>query len=226
MMRILALLLAVLLVSCSGDVDSVVDQYSQDSTTDSGHIEVDAEDTAAPAPQVIVALGDSLTEGVCCDLPWPEQIGVINSGVGSTWTNDAMARLDTDVLAYAPDLVILWLGAAQMAQWGDLAQFEAGLEMVASEIQASGAAVLLVDMLPLCLEYDVLPRYLVDPEPYSAAIHAVASDTGALLLTWESWPDDSCPALYGDWIHPNQAGHDRIAEIVGTYLEQEFSWTH
>ena len=68
--------------------------------------------------RVILCFGASLTYGTGATkgMSYPEQLSrmigrpVINAGIPGNTTQDALARLDRDVLAHRPDIVLVTLG--------------------------------------------------------------------------------------------------------------------
>lgn len=72
----------------------------------------------------IIALGDSLTSGVgapagedyVSELEDLLDVNIINEGVSGDTTEDALNRLQSDVLRYDPSTVIVWLGGNDILQ--------------------------------------------------------------------------------------------------------------
>jgi acyl-CoA thioesterase-1 len=117
---------------------------------------------AAGGPLTIVALGSSSTEGIGAtrpELTYPGrlaallrtrfpgvQIRVLNRGVSGEMTNQMLSRLDRDVLAEKPDLVIWQLGTNSVLQNVDAADESALARSGVDRLKAAGADVILMDL--------------------------------------------------------------------------------
>jgi lysophospholipase L1-like esterase len=174
-----------------------------------------------PSGTNVIAFGDSLTEGYRLDpgLGWPERLSaivgrpILNRGVSGNTTGDALARLEADVLAHDPRIVLVCLGGNDMLRQMPADQQFANLRAIVRKIQEKGALVILIGTEG----YKVLSR--VD---YGARYEALAKETGAVYVPdlMEGVLGD--PALMLDQIHPNAKGYEkiarRIADEAGEYL--------
>lgn len=175
---------------------------------------------AYPQGVAIVALGDSLTSGyqMAEGESYPEQLAVrlgrpiLNRGVSGDSTAEGLARLERDVLAENPRVVIVGLGANDMLRRQPIDPAFANLRAIVDRIHAKGALVVLLGVDGK-LYGDWGPRY-----------RALARETGCVYV-----PDllDGVfgdPRLMYDQIHPNAKGYARIAERidseVGAYLRR------
>ena len=108
----------------------------------------------------IVAIGSGTTKGVGASTPaasYPsrleialrtrmaERITVVNQGIQRQTASDMMARLDRDVLAHKPHLVIWETGTVDAVRGVQLDDFGALLEAGVARIRDAGADVLLID---------------------------------------------------------------------------------
>jgi lysophospholipase L1-like esterase len=176
-----------------------------------------------PSGSNVIAFGDSLTEGYRLDpgLGWPERLSaivgrpIVNRGVSGDTTGDALARLEADVLAHDPRVVLVCLGGNDMLRQMPADQQFANLRTIVTRIQDRGALVVLIGTEG----YKILSS--VD---YGARYEALAKETGAVYV-----PDlmDGVlgdPALMLDRIHPNAKGYEkiarRIADEVGEYVKR------
>jgi len=175
---------------------------------------------AYPQGVAVVALGDSLTSGyqMAAGESYPEQLSlrlgrpVLNRGVSGDSTAEGLARLERDVLAENPRIVIVGLGANDMLRHQPIDPAFANLRAIVDRIHAKGALVVLLGVDGR-IYGDWGPRY-----------RALARETGCVYV-----PDllDGVfgdPALMYDQIHPNAKGYARIAERidaeVGEYLRR------
>jgi lysophospholipase L1-like esterase len=109
----------------------------------------------------IVALGSSSTAGAGASAPdrtyparleavlraaWPAaRVRVLNRGIGGQEADDMAARIERDVLAAHPVLVIWQVGANAAMRHMDLGRFRAALRQGLDRLAASGADVVLMD---------------------------------------------------------------------------------
>ena len=177
--------------------------------------------SAAGEPR-IAALGDSLTAGfgLAREDAFPARLEaalraeghdwrVIDAGVSGDTSAGGLARLDW-VLADAPEIVIVELGANDGLRGLPTDQMEANLDAILARVGESGAAILLAGMrAPANFGAD-----------YAAAFHAVyerlAARHGVAFYPFFLEGVATEPALnQADGIHPNAAG---VAEIVRRIL--------
>lgn len=159
----------------------------------------------------VIAFGDSLTAGYGASAgeDYPSRLSkltgasVLNAGVSGDTTEAALERLDRDVLAHSPRIVIIGLGGNDYLRQVPIASTEANLRTIIRRIQAAGAIVVLLGFR--------FPSLTVS---YEKVYERVAGDEGALLI-----PDLldgilSSPSLKSDEIHPNGRGYAVMAERV------------
>lgn len=177
---------------------------------------------AATEPVRILAFGDSLTAGY--GLPQEDgfvpqlqqaldkmgrEAVVINGGVSGDTTAGGVARLDW-MLADAPDIVILELGANDALRGFDPAEARRNLETIIMRIKETGAEILLAGMLA--------PRNM--GEEYARAFDAMYPELAAthdiLLYPFFLEGVATHPELnQADGLHPTREG---VATIVAGIL--------
>ncbi len=188
---------------------------------------------SAGLPLTIVALGSSSTEGFGASAPdhaYPHRLGallrarfpgvplrILNRGVGGEVATEMLARLDRDVLAEKPDLVIWQLGTNSVLQGrdpvGDAETARRGIE----RIRSAGADVMLMD-----LQY--APAVLLHPR-YRDMLHVLAavadSEDVALIRRFgmmRHWAEDGAMSLRvmlaRDRLHMSDASYDCLARQV------------
>ena len=159
--------------------------------------------------RTIVAFGDSLVEGRGAT-PGRDFVSVlarrlgtriVNAGRSGDTTASALTRLDSDVLARDPKVVIVLLGGNDFLRRMPTEQTFANLEKIVDRIRRRGAAVILVGVSVGLLS-----------DPYASEYTAVARRNAAGLV-----PDilDGIIGnndLMSDSIHPNDRGYAIMAE--------------
>ncbi|MBN1447838.1 MAG: hypothetical protein JXA28_07890 [Bacteroidetes bacterium] len=205
------------------------------------------------AQPLICYFGDSITEGWIEGerLPtaaYPEQTDLLLQlngstsrslprGFGGETTDDALRRIDTDVLVHRPDIVVIAFGSNDRYVWGDppaprvpLQRFRENLRLLLQKVRGLGAHPVLLGLPPL-LE-NRFYRAGVDSTVYApyggaATLHRHYDDvimdmgreeTVAVVNVREAFADDS--ALLGfDGVHPMPDGHARIASALAPVLQ-------
>ena len=127
-----------------------------------------------------------------------------------------LARLDADVLAATPTLVI-WQAGANAALRGMLPEaFRAAMELGLARLRGRGADVVLMDS-------QRAPRILAVPDHarYDAAMANLAStyqlplfSRAQLMRRWEAAGTPAAEMLGGDGLHHNDRGYDCLAAAL------------
>jgi len=184
------------------------------------------------APLTILALGDSLTEGlgVANDDNYPAQLEarlheqgyknakVINSGLSGETSTGLVNRLDW-VLQTKPDVTILTIGANDAIRGIDVATVEANIRTAVKRLQDNGSEVILGGMQI----YDNLGSDYV--KSFAAIYPRVARDMNVTLIPFFLEGVGGDPALnQADAIHPTKEGYtiivdDNILPILAPKLE-------
>jgi lysophospholipase L1-like esterase len=163
---------------------------------------------------VIVALGDSLAQGVGASNGYDfvsllsARLGqpIVNLGKSGDTAADGLARLD-DVFRYDPRIVIVLLGGNDFLRHVPMDQTFANLDKIVAAIESRGAAVLLLGVRGGLL-YD----------SYDSRFEALAKarGTGFVPNVLDGLIGD--PKYMSDEIHPNDAGYAKIADKVEPVL--------
>ena len=174
------------------------------------------EATIPPGSQVL-ALGDSLTEGVGVrhEEAWPALLAgqtgwtVINGGVSGNTSSDALRRLPALLDQQAPALVLVTLGGNDMLRRIPQQETVANLEKIIALIRTKRAKPVLVATPNPSLMGAVF-RHLSAPGFYRTVAEAqqvpLIEDAMAEVL--------SDPLLKVDQLHPNAAGHVQLSEKI------------
>ena len=185
------------------------------------------------APLTILALGDSLTEGLGVDnnANYPAQlearlkemgykdVKVINSGLSGETSTGLVNRLDW-VLQTKPDITILTIGANDAIRGIDVATVEANIRTAVKRLQDGGSEVILGGMQI----YDNLGADYV--ESFAAIYPRVAKDMNVTLIPFFLDGVGGDPKLnQADAIHPTREGYtiivnDNILPILQPEIEK------
>ncbi|PZU39495.1 MAG: glycosyl transferase [Microbacterium sp.] len=188
-----------------------------------------------------VALGDSLTEGLCdtSRMPpgqyrgWADRLAQLlaharegdtplayaNLAVRSRRVRDLVDEQLPMALALRPDLVSVFIGANDLVgPRADVAALAAEVASAVRTLRAAGSQVLLVT--------PVLPRrrasvlFVRRFARYSSALRRISRETGCLLLDAEAMPELADPSAWADdRVHLSARGHRvlayRAADVLG-----------
>jgi lysophospholipase L1-like esterase len=193
---------------------------------------------------VIVALGSSSTQGAMASdlahtypavlqkaltLGLPEaHVAVINRGIGGQDATEELARLEADVLAIRPQLVIWQVGANGALRNADPAVFRATVAAGVRRLQAAGADVILMDN-------QQSPKLLAtaDEPAFDQALAQVAKETGASLFSrralMRAWDHDGAPLaqfIATDGLHHNDHGYQCVAQSLAQGILTALTPTH
>ncbi|MCC6006981.1 MAG: arylesterase [Rhodobacteraceae bacterium] len=188
---------------------------------------------AAPAQTVVVALGDSLTQGY--GLPeeegfvprlqgWLRERGhdvmIVNAGVSGDTTAGGLARVDW-TLTGDVDAVIVALGGNDLLRGIDPASSRDNLDGVLSAIGERGLPVLLAGMTA---PGNYGPEFKRD---FDAMYPELAEEHGALLypfflegLSERRALGEARALMQSDGLHPSAAGVAAIVEHMGPMVER------
>ena len=175
-----------------------------------------AEVTAAESP-TLICFGNSITHGfgVPCEQSFPAllerllDVRVINAGQDGDTIAGALARVESDVLRYKPDLVTVELGANDYLGGVEARDAQRDLTSIIMRIQSAGCKIV---VLSLGAE--------LWGEEYEAMMRQVAEIRGCRFMTdlLEGIMDNNLMTL--DGIHPNVTGYIVIARRVADFLVQ------
>lgn len=178
---------------------------------------------------VVVALGSSSTEGIMASDPahsYPAElqaaleralprmhIAVLNRGIGGQDAPEELVRLQPDVIAVRPQLVIWQVGANSALRNADPDEFGRMVTQGVGRLQEAGIDVILMDN-------QNSPR--IDAAPEHAVINAVlaqvakATGTGlfsrsSLMAAWDLEGTPPRAFIASDGLHHNDRGYACVA---------------
>ncbi len=193
-------------------------------------------------PVRIVAFGSSSTEGSGASSPAttypaqlqrdltarlgamgaePSSVTVLNRGKGGDDSEAMARRLERDVLADRPDLVIWQTGSNDPMSGVSVARFAELTRAGILAMRATGADVVLMDQ-QWCKKLSTTDG----AEAYGAALHAIATELNvpvirrnAMMRAWAAQGLLSPTQMIGpDGLHMTDAGYDRLARAATAQL--------
>lgn len=222
--------MALLLTACD-DAPTADNTQTTTETTQTGSAQ--KQQVPQQAQTIILALGDSLTEGLGVDKEnaYPAQlqvylhehgypdVEVINAGLSGETSNGLLNRIDW-VLQRQPDVTILTIGANDAMRGLNVADTEANIRQAITTLREAGSDVILGGMQI----YDNLGREYVDA--YRKIYPRIAEEMDVPLIPFFLNGVATDPSLnQQDGIHPTTEGYtiivrDNIAPAVTQYLDQ------
>jgi len=206
-----------------------------------------AEEPKAPALKKgdrIVFLGDSITQGgggpkgyvtliknALAEKHKDLGIEVLNAGISGNKVPDLQRRVDKDVIAKQPTLVVIyigindvWHGENDPARGTPIDKFTAGLKEVIGKIQGAGASVVLCTPTVIGEKTGGANKLDAKLDEYSAASRALAAELKLPLCDLRKSFTDHLAAnnkdnaergvLTGDRVHLNDAGNKLVADTM------------
>lgn len=167
--------------------------------------------------KTIVCFGDSITfgYGVAPGGNYPAELAklvklpVINAGVDGDTSLLALERLDDDVLARDPRLVIVEFCANDFIKKITKEDTLNNLSKIIDRIQAKGAMVALVDISSGMFFQE-----------YRQAFRKLAFNKGAIFIPVVLSKIITNPAMKSDFFHPNARGYKIIASRVYNVIDR------
>lgn len=195
----------------------------------------------APKKKKVLFFGDSITQmgvqkGGYIDLlntqikaaGKEDQYELVGAGIGGNKIYDLFLRMDKDVLAEHPDVVVIWVGVNDVwhkASFGtgtDYDKFGIFYNAVVKKIQATGAKVIVVTPAAIGEKTDYSNAQDGDLNQYSAWIRKYAADNQLGLVdlrkTFHEYSVANNPSnkesgiLTYDRVHLNDKGNTHVAE--------------
>ncbi len=187
-------------------------------------------------PITILAFGSSSTEGAGASTraaTYPARLAarlaaampeatveVLNRGRGGEDADEMLARLDREVLAAAPTLVIWQAGANAVLRGMDPEAFRARMAEGITRLHAAGVDVALMDS-------QRAPRILASPlhPVFEALMRQLAEDSAVplfsraeLMRRWEAAGTPSAALIGEDGLHHNDRGYECLATALAGAL--------
>lgn len=176
-----------------------------------------------PAGSVVVALGDSITQGVGASeqSAWPANLArlsgwrVINAGVSGDTSTQALARLPALLQEYKPALVIVSIGGNDFLRAQPNSATRANIAAILRTVKESGSRAVLIGVPKLTLGAAL--GIFSDHELYEE----LAKEHGVPLLS-SAWGDImKYSRLMSDQIHPNAVGYAEFTASLEKFLHKQ-----
>jgi acyl-CoA thioesterase-1 len=173
--------------------------------------------SADPSRRGVVFLGDSITagDGVAPNVSFPHRleaalgIPIWNAGISDDTTTGGLRRLDADVLAHRPRVVVVELGVNdEVDHHRPVGETLATLRRITRRLRKDGAAVVLL----------YTPFGDFDHEVYRQGLRDLARRERVRLV--EHFYDGIVPRLTVDGIHPTAEGHALLAQRLEPILRE------
>ena len=176
-----------------------------------------------------------------------EEVEVINAGIGGHNSRNLLKRLDSDVLAHRPDVVVLMVGSNDMLNSGNsvpLGEYEKNLDTLAKRIDRAGAKLMLTTIPPCHVPYllerhepdffgsegpaakiaranGAIHRLAKSQEIPLVAIHAVFAALGNVGVSPKSLIRNEANSGSRDGVHPTPEGYRVLATAVFQAIRSE-----
>ena len=184
----------------------------------------------------IVCLGDSLTEGYGASKTgsidrtksWPAflqekvTVTVENAGISGDTAAEGLARLNKDVLAKDPQMVIILLGGNDFLQRQPANEAKRNLQSIIDRTRGENRIIYLASFIGdsswEAAYFDIIPgtyiteitAYLNEYKKIYSDLRAENTDIGYIINIWEGIG----PSQMSDPIHPNAEGYRKMADNI------------
>ncbi|MCX6997531.1 MAG: GDSL-type esterase/lipase family protein [Kiritimatiellaeota bacterium] len=166
-------------------------------------------------PNVVVAFGDSITEGVDGGgAPYPGRLAalsgrrVINAGVGGQESGPGLSRLGGTLAARKPGYLCILFGANDVIRGYDQNTTIANLQAMLQKARANKTVPILATLTPMIGGHGIWGSTV---NRLNDAIRNLASAEGVTLVDLNAEFGDAEVLLIGDGLHPNDQGNQVIA---------------
>jgi lysophospholipase L1-like esterase len=193
--------------------------------------------------QRIVFFGDSITEAGVKPTGFITRIGamlkekgldnnyeLLGAGIGGNKVYDLYLRMEDDVLAKSPDIVVIWIGVNDVwhkktsGTGTDADKFEKFYNAIIKKLQAKNIKVLICTPAAIGEKTDFSNELDDDLNKYAAIIRNIAKNNNCQLIDLRKMtldydlknnPDNKDRGiLTTDGVHLNDAGNNAVADIM------------
>lgn len=183
---------------------------------DSGGGDSTPKDFGDNDPNVVVAIGDSITEGRCvpAGAPWPSRLGslsgknVINEGRCGERSAGGAARIAGVLSSRKPGYVLINYGANDAIFGHTSGTLAYHIRVMVQAAKANKTVPLVGTVLPM---YDSHAFAAGKVPEYNSAIKQVCKEEGVRMVDVNKEFGDERSFLQGDGLHPSDSGTQLIA---------------
>jgi lysophospholipase L1-like esterase len=172
---------------------------------------------------VVVCLGDSITEGRCvpAGLPYPSRLEVlsgknaINQGICGEKSAGGADRVGGVLNRYSPGFLVILYGANDAIFDHSVGSVIGDIRSMIQAAKGNQTVPLVCTLLPM---YDGHAFAAGNARAYSEAIRGLAKEEGARLVDLEREFGDDRSLIQADGLHPSDSGNQLIALAVNDAL--------
>lgn len=178
---------------------------------------------ALPAGSVVLALGDSITQGVGADAQaaWPLLLAkesgwqVINGGVSGDDSAQALARLPKLLDDHRPALVLVSIGGNDFLRRQPESATRANIAAILTMVEGQGSRAVLIGIPALGLGAAL-------GMPSDHALYADLAQAHGVPLLSEAWGEVMRESRWmSDQVHPNAQGYAEFAARLQDFLRKQ-----
>lgn len=187
----------------------------------------------------IICLGDSVTQGMCSYVSWPEYLQgllgnkyeVLNAGVGGNNSLQCLKRLKEHLLEYRPNIIILSIGTNDIDQTVSYNDFKSHIEEMITICKSKHIKIGVtttsqasmnnhgVELLP---DYETdVNRYRDKINGYNKIISSVCTENKVYVIRLDELVSNTPKPIFFDRVHLNDYGSELYAKAIYiTFIEQ------
>lgn len=175
----------------------------------------DGHDFGVNDPNVVVAMGDSITAGgFSGGAPWPSRLAgmigktVVNDGIPGANSSDGAARINRRLSGLKPGYVIIFYGANDAITGTGAANAGAAIDAMVSAAQANKSIPILANVLPMSGGRII---YNSSVDRINAEIGAIAKNRNVVLVNLHDLVLGNTDQYLVDGLHLGDAGELAVA---------------
>ena len=165
-------------------------------------------------PDLVICVGDSITQGYACDgAPYPSQLAAMsgkqvrNLGIGGARAGTGASKISSQ-LACKPGYVCILYGANDAINGGSSGNVKENIRAIIAACKRNQSIPIVATTPPMTSWHKIFDG---DARSINEAIRAVANEEGVTLVDLYKAFGDGEGYLVSDGLHPNAAGAELIA---------------
>ncbi len=235
-MRTTIVLLAALLAAGAASLPAAADADCPPAPVEAVTLPASRAALRAGRPFTVVAFGTTTKEGAGASTPghaYPARleallraalpgraVRVLNRGIGGQDVHEMLARLEADVLAERPQLVVWQAGANAALRGLDPEAFGRALADGLARLREGGTDVVLMDsqLSPVVLSRPLHPLIAAAMRGVAAARSVPVFSRSELMRAWDAAGTPPADMLHADGLHHNDRGYACVAEALASAI--------